>query len=764
MFDRFQAASPPVQLRGHSERVSSDDQVAGRVHNFVLTRDGTLRTVVGPAEYHPAVWEDNSGGSSTAAPNVDYIGPFDGVHHASLGEAGARDVLLLMGTIDSGAGDKYGLWAHRGWNWATGGWTLLAGNHATADLRTPLTQGVRAQFLTQFVNTPGGVVIVPQNSRALFYDGEVIAPLGFSDIPAAPQPLGPRNDFEADGADLLDVANTGGFYVSGRTLPRAFGSCRIGTLRPDVIDIAESGMKSNPLGGVLEPGEWRAAVQFVDRWGNLSAPSGLSTPVTLAKEDNLVKDRRVQTNESAERLRVQLAWSNVVKGPSHTAGRILLRTADQRNSGRPGLFEVPSNASDGSLAFATIPDNTATYFPDNVPDSWLLVPASRCVPVPEFKLATFFAGSLWIANTREAPGMVRRSLVGRPGTFPVNEDIYPDAKGREVTGLYAVAQGLLVFTETSTFLINVNDSGEGVRASTLHPSVGCVSPNSIATLPNGLTVWMSREGFHAFDGQGVRDVSMDIKDTVRRVNKAWRLRSAAVVDPVSAEYRCWIPVDGSNSNNLCVVFDGAYWRERDDVDADAVCVTQDSRSLLLAAGSATRKAGSGTLVRTSVWVVDHEDRGAYDPIDHIASLETHWLRSSRSSRRATPSRVTLWFRETCKGTVDVEVMRDWREGVIVHTVSGVTAPTLYPNDDIPSFYDDTLLAATAKPPGNPAGGRQPLVWSRRRPYWTKADIAVPSCEVFRVRLKVAGDFEFVGLAYEEQDQHAGGSKLPTGVR
>ena len=765
MFDRFQASSPPIAVLGHSERFSAGENYAGRLTNLRVTEQGTLRTVSGPAAYHPSEWEDNWPSSpSPHSPDVTYSGPFDGLYHASLGEHGARDVLLVVGTINTGSGAKYGVWTHKGWNWSNGGWSLLAGDYASADYRTSLTEGTRPQFLTQFVGTPGGIIIIPQGSRALFYDGEYIAPLGFSDVPAPPTPVGPHNEVLNDGGAVADVANAGGFAVSGRSLPRVFGNCRLGSIDASAVDVADTLKKSNPLGGVLAQGEWRGATQLIDHWGNLSAHSGLSVPIRVAKDENLTKSRASDPAELADRLRVEFAWSGIVPGPPHTAGRLLLRTCDQLNTTRPGLFEVPSNASASEDAFATLPDNVSTWFTDNVPDSWLVVPAVDVVPVPEFKLAAFFAGSLWVANTRESPGKVMRSLPGRFGTFRRGDELFFDATGREVTGLHAVAQGLLVFTATSVFLVRVNDAGDGVTASTVHPSVGCVAPNSIATLHNGLTVWLSREGFHAYDGAKVTEISTDIQKTVSRINRSWRLRSCAAVDVRSGEYRCWVPVDNSSNNNLCVVFDGQFFRERTDVAADAVCVTRDERELMLAAGSAGRIRGDAEESSSGVWVLDHEDRGVTDPKQHTAVYETHWLRSSRSHRRASPSRIILWLVESRKGSVDVKVMRDWRESLAVHEVTAEMAPTLYPNDDIPRFFDVDELGGSYLPPGNPRSGKTAMVFMDRRPYWTKVDVSVPSCEVFRIRVSVDGDAEFLGFVYEEADKHDGGIKLPTGVR
>lgn len=756
----------PFQIRGMSTRVVSPENVAGRIVNMVLTRQGTLRTVVGPAQYHPRVWTDNTGGSPVAGLGDNYELPMDGIFHCRLG-GNARDLTYYVGVIDD-ASEKYGVWVHRGWSRS---WDYLIGNDSGADYTLDLSpgRGDRPTFLTQFVATPGGVVIIPQNSRVMFHDGETVLPLGYDQAPSAPTPMGPAGTFVNDGGTLADVANEGAYYVSGRNMNRAFGSCRLGSIRNNVIDIADATKKSNPLGGVIEQGEWRGATQWLDLWGNLSPMSGESSAIILQKDDNLSKDRKKDEAELADRLRIQCGWRDLAIGPAGTIARIQGRTHDLLNSGIPGMYELPSYAADGTLRLATVPDNITTFVPDNIPDSWLLTPMTKVDPIPHFKLACLAFGRLWVGNVEGAPGLIRPSMPGRWGTFQTADNvIYPDATGSEVTGMFAVAGGMLVFTETSTFLVTPSDDGQGFKASTLHSSVGCVAPNSIATLSNGLTVWMSREGFHAYDGQTIKDISFDIKDIIERVNTTWRLRACAAVDTTMGEYRVGIPVDGSAVNNLILVFDGADWKERSDVKMLACAVTRDERQLFLAAGLSTvltTATGQETEV-ASIFVLDHDERGAQQPVEHEALVETHWLRAEKSERRGSPQRVTIWLRETTSGQLTVEAMRDWRETPIIHTVQPgePRAPTLYPNDDTPTFYGDVLLGSKRVEPAQPRGEKTPVAWRERRPYWTKVDVSIPSCEVFKVRIRYTGDMEFIGISYGELDAHGGGAKLPQGRR
>jgi hypothetical protein len=719
-----------------------------------MTDSGTLRSIVGPVEYRPSTYTNNGG----SVPNFfPYEAPLYGVHHALL-EGGKRDVLLIH--------DNKGIYVLDGWEGP--GWRFLiapSGTSAEVNLDFQEMDG-RVRFPTQFVSTPTGVVIIPQGDRAYFYDGTTIAPLGFSEVPGPPTAIGPKKKSVAgqprgvsDDEDLAD--DVGGFYKTGRNMNDVMGNNRCGSIRNDVVDIdSGAGKRSNALGGTRMEGAWAAKLQFVDHWGNLSAMSPQSTQIVVPKEDNLTKNRKKDEDEFAAALRVQFAWGDLDEGPEHCVARNLYRTRDQLNSGIPGYFWVAPISKGSRLVKATMASREQAIYPDNTPDNRLVAEAKEYVPVPIFRLATVCFGRLWIANTVDNPGLVRPSEPFFFGTFEANQEIYPDANGAEITGLLAINQGLLVFTETSTFLITQNDSGNAFKTAVLSTVVGCVAPNTARVLQNGQAVWLARDGFYSWGGSGMpQPVSPEIKDRLlNKVNKGWRRKAVAAVDPKMGEYRCWLPVDGSQENNLCLVYDGEGWRERDDVYAEAVCVTADHRQYMLALGRAQHINN-----HSSLWVLDHDGRGTQQWNGTRTSyVETVWLRNTRSQRRGTAIRAALWLRESTNGDLTIEVMRDWREYPRLTEVG--EDPPNYAEDDSAPFWGVTLLDSTIDDELRDLSGADalPTHFVRRRPYWTKIDIMLPSIETFRIRITGTGDWEFIGLIFDEQDRHAGGSKLPLG--
>lgn len=772
--------------------------MARYIRNLRLTNENTLRSVQPPVELAPSYRLTAGGyvenGNGVLAPTITTARTdeyrYNGVFHARLDEFGSRDVTLwhFHKTV----------WAYQGWN-SPGNrqWGPVYGDQlpvgSSYGYAFPEDNSL-TKFLTQFVRLPSGILIVPQGARAAVYDGSNVLYLGYDAGPSAPEPKGPKPITYYDSSWLsglgtgerLHLANGGGYHLNGRALPWSFGTCRLGT-----VDVLASGAnydasvakRTNPNGGTLREGMVRGRLQWINAHGDLSPASPPSTAWTCQKEDNVSKERKTDDDELASNLRLQAWWGGIQPGPEGTVGRVFIKTRDLVNSGDPTFYEVPANSSAGLHEFATIPDNVCDCYPDNIPESWLLIPYTPVDPMPVFKLACLFANRLWIANTDDDPGMVRASLPGRWGTLPKDSFVYyADATGSEITGLFSASQGLLVFTERSTFLVTQNDSGEGFQFSIVSNSIGCVSPNSIATLPNGGVVWLGREGFYLYDGENIKGISMAlVEDTVRRINPARRHRSVAVVDPDTGEYRCWVPLDRSDFNDFCLVYDGIDWRERNDLIVDCACVTDDERQYVLAAGSAP---STGVNNLDSLFVLDRS--GAWPrefeyPAVPVASqlapeqatwmFRSSWLRASRAHRSGSPVRIRLWLRESQESSFTIRVFRDWREspavGELVSTDS--RAPDRYATDDPPAFYDTTDLGSQVRNTSTRTERGTPTVvdaaFRRRRPFWSKVDITVPSCEVFCFELEGTGDFEFIGFQYlESSASHHGGNGMTGGKR
>ena len=847
----------PLFPRVESGSLLAPDKVAARITNMVSTTEGSLKSVIGPAPYLP--WIDAAPvgvGDSAGATAHNYFDDYNdthGIFHAVIA-GGTREIFLLHSGKE--------IWSFEGWE---RGWRVILGpgerglyvpGSTQIDVRYK-TSGIAndsvARAPTQFEAAPNGVIIVPQGDRAYFYDGVVVAPLGYNSVPGAPQGLGPRssssepqsfkytkvtgeayfkNPWDTTGFKEQDKNDTDfltpmqndigyahdaqrGFYegypntnrrtsqhwIPGVVLTTgmhpAFGRCYVGTvsfppgMSPLSIDFAGPGGKGELAAvsvpstvGVLLEGEYYGAVQWIDRWGNLSPVSERSNSIRFDRQVSAgaqvvgavsgygASSRRYnQVPGAGELVAKQVGWAGIEAGPVGTIGRILYRTRDTFNSGTNELFEVPPNASGGITAYATLPDNISTFYADNVSDSRLRKPAPALVPVPKFKLCRLALGRLWVAGIEGAPGMIRPSLPGRWGTFPANQEIFPDPRAGEITGLWSSPNGLLAFTKTSIYL--VASKGGGFETRSLSSTIGCVAPSSIAEMPGGILVWLGVDGFYQMDASNPvpQPISVSIGDRMKNLYLARAEGATAAFDPKSGEYRCWVSIDGTSYNSVCFAYDGEGWRERTDVyEVTDVCVTQNHQSYMIVCGRASGTAqyrdvkGGETQKKTffakdGVWVLDHENH-TWIPEKVVPSIETSWIGAGSSQQRKSVIRAYLWLRETQKPSVallesaktpgvvtpalslQVSGYTDWRKK---RTISGTVVATpasyasMYPEEDPPPAWEQESWATTTE------------TWKRRRPFWVKVEISVPSCEVFKLQMEPTEDpyrFEFIGLSFD----------------
>lgn len=751
-----QAELPPLQVGQTSTKFIAPDAAFWSVHNLTPTDEGGYISVRGPLPVVPADSGGNPNSSATTATSVPLTyGPTYGVFHARL-QQGERDVLLLH--------TQNQIWEFNGWDRR---WNVLVGPAATLPIyEDTIPDPAISDYRTQFVATPTGVVIVPSFGRAYFYDGIRVLPLGYSRTPGPPSGLGPENSggqfFPTDAQPLFGVNDAGyivdglwgGQYSSPTSLEPYFRYGRIGTATtPGNVQTLTENDKSQTM-AYLEPGRWRAKVQWIDTWGNLSPLSPASNDVRVSRQPSEYLTPTGVTNPytlnwcNADMVRKQIAWDGISTGPDGTIGRNLFRTKDMVNSGSTEFYEVPRDASSNVQAFATIPDNASRFFPDNIPDTWLVNEAVDVVPVPMFRLAAMCFGRLFIGNVRGDPGVLMWSMPGRWGTFERAAKLYPDPTASAITGMHRVDGGLLVFTESGVYLVTPNADGTGFRSATVSSTIGCIAPQSIVTMRNGVTIWLGRDGFYGFSGGEPTFLFDQHRFHAKRFNKAVVHRSIAVFEHKTGQYRCWVPYESALSANLCFCYDGTSWHTRDDTTATGATVTADHRKLVIVSGTNTVDSG--------VWVVD---RGG-DVL--TAELITGWLRNLRSKDRSSIRFVWLWLRETgtytltaapatpgspvttVAGQIRVDVYRDYRSEIESTTYTQAYAVEGGDGPAEPSFWDQASYGTEAN-------------WRHRRPYWARVSIDVPTCETFKIKLSCDNEIEILAISFDEMPRDAAGA-------
>lgn len=554
---------------GEAQVLYSPSALSQEVRNFKVTDEGTVKTITGPCPYEV---DRGSGYQKLGTPH--------GLFHAGL-LGGVADMLLLR------AGTQ--LYRHAGWN---RNWESIL---------TGLDNDDRPGYPDQFVVLSDKIIWTNGVDRAqvITHDG-MVTPLGFDVAPGAPTVLSPGvvpSEYRS-----TSYANSTGYSWPGR----------IGTIG-DVLD--------GQHGSILA-GTWYYFIQYEDIHGNLSPLSAASNSAAIATiqadpfwnaegtgflsggdDDATITEgipddgQGTELDDLARQFMVQLGGT----GPDHTVAMRVYRTPDARHVGTEPRLLI------------RVGGNEQLSVPDAMADSELGPKGIQMAAVPVFQTMCTHQGCLIIANTPGDPGIVRRSQVGFPGTFPETDWVYPDSGGSEVTAVTSHGGVLLAFTESSVYSLEVFDSPRP-----LAQGIGCVAPRSIKAMPDGTLIWLGRDGFYGMRGMQIMRLSGPIDRTVRNYINRGRVRLAvATLDWASGEYRCAVAPAGESQQRFIFCFDGQHWRRQQlGIDIRDMCTTDDWRLYTLIAG---RELSSVEDKRE--WEPPGDDVGAGDPPEEGQSQE-----------------------------------------------------------------------------------------------------------------------------------------------
>lgn len=679
----------PYRLVGmDTRRAVRTEGAATLIQNFNVGIDGLLRGIVGPA---PVMVD-----LQTCEPLS-----FDPLFGLFFGKLGGLDTLIVY---ENGAIKRWTPWAGQdGWD------TLESGLQSGASLAP-----------AQFLPAAQGVVILPQSidgAQPRFYDGRFYGYLGYPDLPPTVEPVGPSNRGPAStGVPSYEGHNTAGVarmavdlnktYDQSGTLTETryrfyrFGWGAIGSTESNPASLDSDGEDA----GVLLPGEWFAAVQFINRWGHISAPSPLSPAQRLSYR------RPINTNTQLEDLRQNWYWQ-VPVGPKNTIGRIVTRTKDTLNTGSGfATYELRGRAgSSGLAAFASIPDNATTLYYDNFSDGTLLTEAMQTIQVPQATTAAFAFGRLWL-GTRD--GRIYFSKQGNIGTFL--RDDFVVAGGR-VSGFALTPEGLIAFTASDAMMILERPEAAAFTTRKLISAEGCVAPDSIKTLPDGTVIWLSRRGFTAYiatpNGSSPLFVGAPVvHDWTEHMEN---VRTAcAVVHPVTGTYICWVD---TKRGRIGFQFDAAFgWSIRTDVEATAAVPFDDT---IMAVG---KRVDDGEM---GVWCLDRRQYKA-EKIEYVGDLtyviETE-IFNTKDQSPTTPWHIEMEVWHNTAPNFTVVCLPNGRSGLGSITSSNTIDAHTYDNGDTNDRWDSFVWATDA-------------YWEKDLQSVLKADVSAHGARGFKLQI------------------------------
>lgn len=539
---------------GESLRQYSPNQLAQKVQNLYKTPEDTLNSVIGPCQYIPWPFNDYNTKPGFIAAAVKLLTGFDATSIPSMPIEVSTPYSICQASLLSGSANV--LYVRAGsMIYRYEGWHGVDPDFPRSDTLfraqvSGLSDSTNQRFPDHWVVFNDTIIWCNgvDRARVFTYDG-MVTPLGFDQAPGSPQALGPASAEYEDKGD--QYPNSLAYSWEG--------------------EIGTAGDSLDGEGGAILSGLWYYYAQYEDIHGNRSAFSLPSNGVRTSAQNAdpyVPSSSNYQTGMEFDNLTRQFFVRVPGDGPEHTVAMLLYRTPDTKNVGtEPQLLQ-------------RFPGLRSSSYADNIPDSGLGSMWEETVTVPLFKLMCTHQGRLVVANMTGDPGMVRRSQVGFPGTFNKLDFIYPDSGGSEVTGISSHGGFLLAFTETSTYSLE-----EFGMPRPLSQGIGCVAPRSIKARPDGMLIWLGRDGFYGMvPGQPIVQISTPIHRLIAEgLNHAQVEHAIAYVDPDTHEYRCAVAKSGSLFNDLILCFDGTHWRRQElNIHVADVTVTNDFRRYPLA--------------------------------------------------------------------------------------------------------------------------------------------------------------------------------------
>ncbi len=152
-----------------------------------------------------------------------------------------------------------------------------------------------------------------------------------------------------------------------------------------------------------------------------------------------------------------------------------------------------------------------------------------------------------------------------PSTLYFSEDTDPEqiqltsfievrtSDGSGITGLKNFSGNLVIFKENSFHAMSDNGTDFPIRQVSLE--YGCLNNRAIAQFQDVL-LFLDRKGIVQFNGSNIDLLSSKIDPIIKRMNiDAAKTEACMVYDKLRNEVLCDIPIDGSLTNNITLVFD-----------------------------------------------------------------------------------------------------------------------------------------------------------------------------------------------------------------
>ena len=332
---------------------------------------------------------------------------------------------------------------------------------------------------------------------------------------------------------------------------------------------------------------------------------------------------------------------------------------------------------DGSLFYyvTDVPNNYETMFIDDHPDLALgsLAPAeadSIVFPAMDCRFMDIYKDCLFIDGGRTNNTMIYFSNPSLPDQFSaLNFITVGNRNGGGITGFFGYFGYMLVFRETSIDVIQ-GDYPNFV-ATPFQQHIGTTAIDTITMVPGLGVLFLANDGVYAIGGNleysdttNVKKISDMIQDTMSRINVTALPQATAVYSQKHREWQCYFAVDGSNINNIGIVYhlDKNTWSIREGFPVNSVVKNNDGDIIFGAnVGAATADDPAGLFVISKIRALGQKivDETMIDDDPPVSTMASAWLDMGDPTLKKKVHGVYLFIRTGGDTTIAMDVYRDY---------------------------------------------------------------------------------------------------------
>ena len=440
-------------------------------------------------------------------------------------------------------------------------------------------------------------------------------------------------------------------------------------------------------------------------------------------------------------------------GDVDTIARRIYRT---KNFSSDGL-------ADGSLYYFVIdvPNNYETLYIDDHPDFLLgaLSPSdtdSVVFPALDCRFMDIYKDCLFIDGGRPNNTVMYYSNPSVPDQFgALNFITVGNRRGGGITGFFGYFGYLLVFRENSIDV--VQGDFPNFVATPFQQHVGTTATDTVTMVPGLGVLFLANDGVYAIGGNleysdttNVKKVSHPIQDTMARINVTALPQATAIYSEKHREWQCYFAVDGSEVNNLGIVYhlDKQAWSVREGFPVNNLAKTPSGDIVFGTtdtAGSADDPAGLFVISKLRALGQKITEGSMVDNDPPTSVMASAWLDMGDPSLKKKVHGVYLFIRTGGDTAISMEVYRDYDYNSY-ETTQGIKQQRA-------DFADQNVYDVVAL--DNDKYWEEPMVTPIR------FDVHNGSCSWFRWRFSTTVDVVVVGYAV---DFTASGTRIIAGKK